>query len=562
MDVGTATGPFINQGFLMGLRPDGVAIMDLSQDGAIADQNGDGDPTNDNEGTEIEFMFDGLLGVAKRVSKGPILSTNGCYDITFEINVENYGTVNINNIQVVEDLDAVFSPNDVWLVTSIESEEFQVNTSFNGISDLNLLVGNDVLISAPNGDNGSIYLMINVCPSGDIGIYENSVVAMGLSPDGQILEDVSTNGSVPDADGDGDPTNDSEPTPFQLECEVPQFTNCPRPNIVVDAPEGWCSSFANFSPPLATAQCGLDTIIQVDLTGLNTGDLFPVGTTILKWVAYDKFGNASDTCELKVIVNDFHTPPTLEVPADMTLSNDPFTCGAVANNIGPVAFNDNCIDNTAVVFEVTDVSGNILNTGINDASGTEIPVGVTTVTYHVQDQPILLITEVFTSGLDAIEITNFGPASMDISCLVISRKGSGIEEFVVPDITIVGVGETYVYYFSTEIGANEAVGYSISYGGHLIDAVATYAYTIDGFSGDVMGGDIIRNSVVDHDNQLDWTVATTCNDSNIGVLNPGLSVFADNGTTTSLQSTKASKVSDSFTITRRRSACRAAGLWP
>jgi len=513
---GAAIGPFVNQGFLSGLRPDGVGIMDLSQDGAIADENGNGDPTDDNAGTEIEFMFDGAIGVAKRVSNGPILSTNGCYDITFEINVENYGTVDINGIQVVEDLAAVFSVNDIWNVTSVESEEFQVNTAFDGVTDLNLLTGNDVLISAPNGENGTIYVTVNVCPSGDTDTYENSVVASGMSPDGMALQDSSQVGSVPDADGDGNPTNDNDATPFQLECEIPMFTNCPRPNIVVDAPEGWCSSFVNFSPPLATAECGLDTIIKVDATGLDTGDQFPVGTTILKWVAYDVFGNPSDTCELKVIVNDFHTPPTIEVPEDMTIANDPFTCGAVAQGIEPISFNDNCIDNTVVTFEVTDAAGNIIETGINDASGTEIPTGVTTVKYHVQDQPILLITEIFTSGLDAIEITNFGPASIDISCLVIAREGSGEEEFIVPDITILGVGETYVYYFASDVSDADAVGYSISYEDYLIDAVAVNAYTMDGFAGDLMGGDILRNSVVDHDTDVDWDVTNTCNDSNIG----------------------------------------------
>ncbi|NNM16889.1 MAG: hypothetical protein HKO56_09545, partial [Bacteroidia bacterium] len=32
---------------------------------------------------------------------------------------------------------------------------------------------------------------------------------------------------------------------------APMFINCPRPPVVVDAPEGWCSAFVNFSLPLA-----------------------------------------------------------------------------------------------------------------------------------------------------------------------------------------------------------------------------------------------------------------------------------------------------------------------
>ena len=42
------------------------------------------------------------------------------------------------------------------------------------------------------------------------------------------------------------------------------------------------------------------------MTGLNSGDLFPVGLTILSYEAIDYYGN-KDTCDIKIVVNDYHT---------------------------------------------------------------------------------------------------------------------------------------------------------------------------------------------------------------------------------------------------------------
>ena len=90
----------------------------------------------------------------------------------------------------------------------------------------------------------------------------------------------------------------------------------------------------------------------------------------------------------------------------------------------------------------------IISCGLNDASGDFFKPGVNTVTYTVQDQPILLITEVIEDGtFSGIELTNFGPASLDISCLNIVREGLGDTTIVVPNGTIIGVGETYTQTF-------------------------------------------------------------------------------------------------------------------
>ena len=548
------TGTFINSAFVSAVDPAGMDVFDdFSQNGTNPDPDGDGDPTNNDDGTPVDFGFDPDFGVAKRLSYGPILSTEGCYDITFEIKVENFGDVDLANIQVEEDLTAVFGAGDIWSVISLESEEFDVNTAFDGIGDTDLLSGLDTLINQPGGNEGAIYLGLNVCPDGMTDPYLNSVTGSATAPDGTLLSDVSQDGSDPDPDGNGDPSDNNDPTPFQLMCEIPMFTNCPRPPVILDAPEGWCSSFANFSPPLAEAECGLDTILKVDMTGLDTGDLFPVGTTILKWVAIDIFGNVSDTCIIKVVVNDFHTPPTIECPIDVAGENDPAMCGAVINDIAPppAGITDNCPDNIAVTYMIADAGGGMIGCGVNDASGYKFPVGTSTVTYKIQDQPILLISEIIQDGMmTGVEITNFGPASYDISCLVIGREGDTPEEYIVDDITIVGVGDVFTQIF-TPIAAGTSAGYYIGYMNNFIDAVSINGYISANydFTGSIFGDNIVRNNVCDTDSSEDWFATTGCDAGSFGMLNPGMEILPDNGTTTSLQSEAPSTSSCSFTVT-------------
>ena len=297
---------------------------------------------------------------------------------------------------------------------------------------------------------------------------------------------------------------------------------------------GMCGAFVNFSLPIATDNCELDTLIQIDMTGLTSGDMFPVGTTILKYLAYDVAGNVSDTCRIKILVNDAQVP-VITCLEDLSVVNDAGECGAVVNNLA-IEATDNCPDNIAITYEITDENGDVVSCGITDASGELFPVGVNTVTYKVYDQSIVLITEVVQSLVDAIEITNFGPSTMDLSCVTIQRVGAGLETYVIPDGTIVPPGGTYVYTFSTNIAAGTPAGYILVLEDTQYDHVSTNGYNIGaGFTGVLNGGDVWRQYICDHDNAGDWVVADACHPSTIGVLNEGLVFFPDNGTISSLQ---------------------------
>ncbi|MCC7245683.1 MAG: HYR domain-containing protein, partial [Saprospiraceae bacterium] len=116
--------------------------------------------------------------------------------------------------------------------------------------------------------------------------------------------------------------------------DPPHFINCPYPPVVQNAESGHCDAYVDFALPLATDNCDIPTVTQIDNSGLTTGDRFPVGTTIMYWEAIDLAGN-KDTCQVKVIVNDYWQMPILDCPGDVTQNNDLWLCGAVVNNIAP-----------------------------------------------------------------------------------------------------------------------------------------------------------------------------------------------------------------------------------
>jgi hypothetical protein len=867
-------GPFENVASLSGTSPAGANILDASVDGSEPDVDGNGLP-DESSATPVTLDEMPVLGAAKRISSGPVLDSEGNYELTYEIRIENLGNIDIGNIQVEENLGLTFAMAESWMLLGVESEEFTVNTSIDGTGDINLLAGTDTLEA---NNEGAIYVSVKVAPGGFSGPYLNQVTATGTSPGGMLLSDLSNNGSEPDPDGDG-PGNDSEPTPVTLDCFVdiicpavtdtlfadndpgwcraavnfppatiitcagapdsliefqligagaegfdtgvwyegqpsglmynvgltevlirasipslpglgysdncsffvqvfdkedpeilcqdisvpvganceyvltpdridagttdncdeagdltfelsldnltyvdqlifdasdlastpitvylkvtdeadnmsfctaevnliddteptitcpddriiyaeenfcagkvpditgavtvdncspidtiiqeplpgtlfgsahgdqfdviltvldaqgnqdtctvtltlqdtiaPVFLNCPQPDIRVNTLPGMCGAFVNFTLPLVEDNCGLQSVMQTDDTGLTSGDMFPVGTSILTFQATDVAGNQS-SCFLKVIVND-KAAPSISCPDDLQVSIDAGECGAVVDGLAPLVI-DNCAENDATIYRIEDADGTERLSGLNDASGTFFDIGTSTVRYRVQDQPLLLITELtqdlqstyggtnplpgFLSGASAdgdyLEVTNFGPAAMDVSCLNIERLHSaGVDTITVPFGTVLAAGEVLTIHFgdgindssnaffhangAPNLAATESAAYIISHSGTVLDVVVVGNYSnfsnavfatpsADEWSGQSANSPagLIRTTYWDTNTAVDFTAAEPCMPGSIGSLNPTLPAFQSNGATTSLQSQQPNLAMCSFTVT-------------
>ncbi|MEI6577552.1 MAG: Ig-like domain-containing protein, partial [Bacteroidota bacterium] len=161
-----------------------------------------------NETFTIETV---CLGIAKTISNGPINNQNGSYTLTYAIRFQNYGNIALTNVQATENLNTSFSGAS-YSFGSILSNDFVVNPSFNGNGSTNLLSTSQTL--AVNA-SGLVYVTLTVTPGATLGVYYNSVSGSAASATGVSVtsNDVSQNGTNPDSDSDGNPGNNSTPTP-------------------------------------------------------------------------------------------------------------------------------------------------------------------------------------------------------------------------------------------------------------------------------------------------------------------------------------------------------------
>jgi gliding motility-associated-like protein len=138
-------------------------------------------------------------------------------------------------------------------------------------------------------------------------------------------------------------------------------------DIEITAEPGVCGATVNYTAPVATDNCTVASVVLTE--GLNSGEFFPVGSTVVTWEVTDGFGNTA-SCSFTVTVTDDEAP-AIACPEDILLTADAGQCGAIVNYDMPTA-TDNC--------GVSELS---LTEGF--ASGGFFSVGETTVTYMAID---------------------------------------------------------------------------------------------------------------------------------------------------------------------------------
>ncbi len=230
-----------------------------------------------------------IIGIAERLVNISDIGA-GQADVTLEFLVKNYGNVSLGNIQVQNDLSADFPSPAIFSVRSMTSADFSVNFSsnpgsYNGKTVINMLKGTD---SLGVGDEGKVQLVIRVIPAKEQ--YENTAIASGKAASKPAVNDQSTDGTDPDPDSDGDPTNNSDPTIINFNASI-------------------------FDPPL----------------GIKTYDenLLPMLRWTMTWI------NETNIPALNARVNDPITEGTTFLPTgDPGLYAVPLTSPAGSSNIG------------------------------------------------------------------------------------------------------------------------------------------------------------------------------------------------------------------------------------
>lgn len=143
----------------------------------------------------------------------------------------------------------------------------------------------------------------------------------------------------------------------------PPVITCPT-TITVEATSGNCTAIVDYEV-VTSDNCNEYTLNQI--AGLPSGSAFPIGNTPNIYEITDSNGNVT-VCNFKVVVLDV-TAPTIVCPENIVAETTD-NCSAVVEYV--IESDDSCQDVTLTLVE-----------GLE--SGSEFPVGETTVTYQVTD---------------------------------------------------------------------------------------------------------------------------------------------------------------------------------
>ncbi len=305
-----------------------------------------GTVVNGSDTSEILLSDNPSIGLAKQLVN-LVLNSDGSYSALFNFRVSNYGDVDLSNVAVYDNLDAVFGAGN-FEIEEIYSENFAVNTSFAGTLNDNMLDENTKL---EVGRSGAVLLKVKILTAGS---YVNTATATGNNPGGDLFTDSSHNGSDAAPGGGNNPNDFSDPTEINAsDCTV----------------EVICPTTATFTFNNTPGLCGytipdngLDASGSASCTAVDVshdygawgnrhslkGATFPVGTTDVTWTAKDEIGN-SVSCTVTITVRDREAPEFVNCPSGTTFTIGlfPGACEGGAIWSIPVA-RDNCSDVTVV----------------------------------------------------------------------------------------------------------------------------------------------------------------------------------------------------------------------
>ena len=244
---------------------------------------------------------------------------------------------------------------------------------------------------------GGVYSGAGVTDDGNGNSY--SFDSTGLSGD------ITITYTFTDANGCTNSNSDD----VTVQDTTPPTISCPA-DIILNNENGMCGAVATWlsTDVSASDNCSISSVTQT--SGLNSGDIFPVGTTTNTFLVSDNSGLTA-TCSFNVIVEDNEDPTWVNAPTDLTVECD----GA-----GNVTEFDNWLNNT---FTGMDNCPNWVIT--NDSSGLSDDCGMTgseIVTFRLTDESSNFIE------LDAtFTIEDATPPTIDVeaSDLTVECDGNG-----------------------------------------------------------------------------------------------------------------------------------------
>ena len=183
---------------------------------------------------------------------------------------------------------------------------------------------------------------------------------------------------------------------------------CPASFTAYGAADSTLTS-VSWTAATGSDNCSIDTVYS----DVQIGTYFPLGATIVTYVAIDGSGN-TDTCSFTITVVDTVSPVITNCPGDITQNNDLDSCGAVVNWTAPTYY---------------DNSGHY-TVSASHASGDYFPVGTTDVTITVADSSGN--TSVCT--FDVTVVDNQAPYVLPFNSVAVTLGTDGMYTLAVNDV--------------------------------------------------------------------------------------------------------------------------------
>lgn len=214
--------------------------------------------------------LDPRIGVAKQAN----VNTN---QIEFIFTIQNYSPAIITDLSLTENLDNTFATllasGGGYNVTScvisnnstVATPPTVCDSTFDGSTNTNIFeVPGPTLQPSGNGSGGDeIIVTLRVELSGEYGgTYINTVLVEGTDPNGNPVQDTSTDGANPDYNDDGDPTNDNDGDPTNNNDDT-EFT--------VDNPTPLSLDQVNVTKTSMTHNATIGDVVVYTLTLENNG---------------------------------------------------------------------------------------------------------------------------------------------------------------------------------------------------------------------------------------------------------------------------------------------------
>ncbi len=205
-------------------RADSVTVDDQSTAGTNPDTDADGDPKDNSEPTVVDVGNIVVpapftpIGIAKAATVDTTKNADGSYQVQFTVVVQNFGTRQLTKVQLSDSLMSVFADSTEFVVVGTPKlsagSGLMIDSTFNGNENVNFLIADSSSLAVGAKDTLSFVVKVLNKNFGQMS-YSNSIAGSALDST-TVVTDISQSGLIPDANNDGNPGNDSQPTVFQV----------------------------------------------------------------------------------------------------------------------------------------------------------------------------------------------------------------------------------------------------------------------------------------------------------------------------------------------------------